>query len=61
MSFVISSAKMINVSVYRVTYGETDQMGVVYCANYLRWFERDRWEFLRQIGLPYSFPIHSFC
>ena len=29
-------------------------MGVVYYANYLRWFERGRSEFLRQIGLPYS-------
>ena len=38
----------------RVRYAETDQMGVVYYANYLRWFERGRSEFLRQIGLPYS-------
>jgi acyl-CoA thioester hydrolase len=29
-------------------------MGVVYYANYLRWFESGRSEFLRQIGLPYS-------
>jgi acyl-CoA thioester hydrolase len=29
-------------------------MGVVYYANYLRWFERGRAELLRQIGLPYS-------
>jgi acyl-CoA thioester hydrolase len=39
---------------YRVIYGDTDQMGVVYYANYLRWFERGRSEFLRHIGLPYS-------
>jgi acyl-CoA thioester hydrolase len=39
---------------YRVIYGDTDQMGVVYYANYLRWFERGRSEFLRQIGLPYA-------
>ena len=39
---------------YRVIYGDTDQMGVVYYANYLRWFEKGRSEFLRQIGLPYS-------
>jgi len=37
-----------------VIYGDTDQMGVVYYANYLRWFERGRSEFLRQIGLPYA-------
>lgn len=29
-------------------------MGVVYYANYLRWFEKGRSEFLRQIGLPYA-------
>jgi acyl-CoA thioester hydrolase len=46
--------KITNVTSYRVIYGDTDQMGVVYYANYLRWFERGRSEFLRQIGLPYS-------
>ena len=29
-------------------------MGVVYYANYLRWFEKGRSELLRQIGLPYK-------
>ncbi len=43
-----------NITSYRVIYGDTDQMGVVYYANYLRWFERGRAEFLRQIGLPYA-------
>lgn len=46
--------KITNLTSYRVIYGDTDQMGVVYYANYLRWFERGRSEFLRQIGLPYS-------
>ena len=50
-----SAGKIINVTSYRVIYGDTDQMGVVYYANYLSWFERGRSEFLRQIGLPYSF------
>lgn len=49
-----SSSTITNVTTYRVIYGDTDQMGVVYYANYLRWFERGRSEFLRQIGLPYS-------
>ena len=49
-----SAGKIINVTSYRVIYGDTDQMGVVYYANYLRWFEKGRSEFLRQIGLPYS-------
>jgi len=43
-----------NFTTYRVIYGDTDQMGIVYYANYLRWFERGRAEFLRQIGLPYG-------
>ncbi len=45
---------LTNITSYRVIYGDTDQMGVVYYANYLRWFERGRSEFLRQIGLPYA-------
>jgi acyl-CoA thioester hydrolase len=39
---------------YRVIYGDTDQMGVVYYANYLRWFEAGRTEFLRAKGLSYT-------
>lgn len=37
----------------RVRYAETDQMGVVYYANYLVWFEVGRVEFIRQTGLDY--------
>lgn len=37
----------------RVRYAETDQMGVVYHANYLIWFEVGRVEFLRQLGFSY--------
>jgi acyl-CoA thioester hydrolase len=37
----------------RVNYSETDQMGVVYHANYLVWFDRARTEFLRERGLTY--------
>lgn len=49
-----SPTAITNVTRYRVIYGDTDQMGIVYYANYLRWFERGRSEFLRQIGLPYT-------
>ncbi len=38
----------------RVRYAETDQMGVVYHANYLVWFEVGRVEFIRQMGLDYK-------
>lgn len=39
---------------YRVPYADTDQMGLVYYANYLVWFERCRNEMLRDVGLPYT-------
>lgn len=39
---------------YRVIYGDTDKMGIVYHANYLRWFEMGRTELLRNAGLPYT-------
>jgi acyl-CoA thioester hydrolase len=37
----------------RVRYAETDQMGVVYHANYFVWFEIGRVELLRQLGFSY--------
>ena len=37
----------------RVIYGDTDQMGVVYYANYLRFFEAGRNEFIRARGMRY--------
>ncbi len=37
----------------RVRYAETDQMGVVYHANYLIWFEIGRSEFCRARGFSY--------
>jgi len=37
----------------KARYAETDQMGVVYHANYLTWFEIGRTEMIRELGLPY--------
>jgi len=37
----------------RVRYAETDQMQMVYYANYLVWFEVARTDFLRQHGWTY--------
>jgi acyl-CoA thioester hydrolase len=37
----------------RVRYAETDQMGVVYHANYIVWMEVGRVEFCRANGLSY--------
>ena len=44
----------INVTKIRVRYGETDQMGVVYHANYAHYFEVGRTEWLREQGMTYS-------
>jgi acyl-CoA thioester hydrolase len=38
---------------FRVIYGDTDKMGVVYYANYLRFFEAGRNELLRALGVNY--------
>jgi acyl-CoA thioester hydrolase len=38
---------------FRVRYAETDQMGVVYYANYFIWFEVGRTDFCRQRGFAY--------
>lgn len=38
---------------HRVSYGETDAMGVVYYANYLHWFEIARSAYIRQQGISY--------
>jgi acyl-CoA thioester hydrolase len=40
-------------STVRVRYAETDQMGVVYYANYLVWFEVGRTDWLRETGWSY--------
>lgn len=39
---------------FRVLYGDTDMMGVVYYANYFRYFEAGRNEFMRAAGLVYT-------
>ncbi|NQZ58345.1 MAG: acyl-CoA thioesterase, partial [Lentisphaeraceae bacterium] len=38
---------------YRVPYADTDQMGVVYYANFLTYFERVRNEFFRELKYSY--------
>jgi len=43
----------------RIYYEDTDSGGVVYYANYLRYFERARTEFLREKGCEVSDFIQS--
>ena len=38
----------------RVRYAETDQMGVVYHANFFVWFEVGRVELIRALGIEYK-------
>jgi len=38
----------------RVIYADTDAMGIVYHANYMKWFEIGRSELMREIGVVYS-------
>jgi acyl-CoA thioester hydrolase len=44
---------VVSESRVRVRYAETDQMGVVYHANYLVWFEVGRVDFIRHMGMDY--------
>jgi acyl-CoA thioester hydrolase len=39
---------------FRVRYSETDQMGIVYHANYLPWCEVGRTELIRQVWKSYA-------
>jgi acyl-CoA thioester hydrolase len=38
----------------RVLYADTDQLGIVYHASYLRYMELGRVELIRGAGLPYT-------
>lgn len=35
-------------------YYETDQMGIIHHANYIRWFEEARVDFMNQLGFGYA-------
>lgn len=45
---------LINRTEIDVRYQETDQMGVVYHANYLVWFEIGRTKLIEQLGFTYA-------
>ena len=44
----------MNAYLHRVQYYETDMMGVVHHANYIRWMEEARIDFMDQLGFPYA-------
>ena len=43
-----------HVAEIRVNYFDTDQMGVVWHGNYIKYFEMAREELFRTLGLPYA-------
>ncbi len=49
----LSMSEPVHQTTYRVLYGDTDAAGVVYYANYLRFFERGRTEYMREMVLTY--------
>ncbi|MCJ7604315.1 MAG: acyl-CoA thioesterase [Desulfobulbaceae bacterium] len=53
-SLKISLTEPVHVCSYRVLYGDTDAGGVVYNANYLRFFEFGRSSFMRQYVSSYK-------
>ena len=40
--------------VKKIQYDETDMMGIAHHANYIRWMEEARIDFLDQMGFPYA-------
>lgn len=54
MKRLLASARLMVEARVRVIYGDTDQMGVVYYANYFRYFELARSEYFRARGGSYQ-------
>lgn len=46
---------------FRVYLEDTDAQGIVYYANYLRYFERGRSEFLESLGIPMTEVTRPDC
>ncbi len=44
----------MNPYIHKVQYYETDMMGVAHHANYIRWMEEARIDFMDQLGFPYT-------
>ncbi|NLL52170.1 MAG: acyl-CoA thioesterase [Peptococcaceae bacterium] len=38
----------------QITYADTDMMGIIYHANYLKWFELGRTELIKELGFNYQ-------
>ena len=49
----LSMPEPVHKTTCRVLYGDTDAAGVVYYANFLRYFEKGRTEYMRDLVLTY--------
>lgn len=54
LNYLLAHIRRATTITYRVPFADTDQMAVVYYANYLIYFEMCREELLRKIGFPYT-------
>ena len=45
---------MVEVYLRKVQYHETDKMGITHHANYIKWMEEARIDYLEQIGYSYA-------
>ncbi len=54
-----STAQLTHTFALRVYYEDTDAGGIVYYANYLKFFERARTEWLREIGVNQAFFLQQ--
>ncbi|MDL2218083.1 acyl-CoA thioesterase [Christensenellaceae bacterium OttesenSCG-928-M15] len=43
----------------KAQYHETDQMGIIHHANYVRWMEEARIEYMEQIGYGYDAAVKA--
>lgn len=52
----------VSIKEIEVRYAETDQMGIVYHANYLVWMEVGRTALIKDLGFLYSdMEKEAFC
>jgi len=45
---------VISNTIIKPRYAETDQMGIIYHANYIVWFEVARTDFFKELGYSYK-------
>jgi acyl-CoA thioester hydrolase len=59
MKMNLSLTEPVHQTECRVLYGDTDAAGVVYYANFLRYFEKGRTEYMRNLALTYREIEHQ--